>query len=367
MSQEPLKCLVVDDEAQLRETLRRVLESSGYEVLVAESGITALEVLDQQGSTDVPLVISDIRMPEMDGFTLLRRIRERWPDVAVVMVTAVTEVDVAVACLKLGALDYILKPFQIEEVSARAHQALDKRRLILENRDYQEHLAEKVQQQARRIEELYVEGVQTLVEALEAKDAYTRGHSSRVAVYSSRIANQLSMDDKDIRLIELGAELHDIGKIGVRESILMKPDKLEPHEYQHLMEHTVIGARILEPLLKKFPQILSVVRWHHERLDGGGLPDGLKGDAIPIHTRVVTVADSFDAMTSARPYRPALDAADAIAELQRCRGSQFDPDAVAGFLQAYPRREDLPIPTPRKVRRSLPDGVASSEVTPGST
>ncbi|UCG85316.1 MAG: response regulator [Gemmatimonadota bacterium] len=363
MLQEPLKCLVVDDDPQLRDALRRVLESSGYEVLVAPSGRVALEVLDQGGG--VPLVVSDIRMPEMDGFTLLRRIREKWPDIAVVMVTAVTEVDVAVACLKLGALDYILKPFQIEEVSARADQALDKRRLILENRDYQEHLAEKVQQQAQMIEELYLEGVQTLVEALEAKDAYTSGHSSRVAVYSSGIADQLSLNERDIRLTALGAELHDVGKIGVHESVLMKPGKLEPHEYEHLMEHTVIGARILDPLLKRFPEILSVVRSHHERLDGAGLPDGLKGDAIPIHTRVVTVADSFDAMTSARPYRPALDAQEAIAELHRCRGTQFDPDAVAAFLQAYPDWEDLPIRTPRKVRRSLPDGVATTEVAPG--
>jgi putative two-component system response regulator len=359
MSRVPFKCLVVDDEPQLRDALRRVLESSGYEVLVASSGLAALESLAEG---DVPLVISDIRMPGMDGFTLLRRIRQDWPDTAVVMVTAVTEVEVAVGCLKLGALDYILKPFQLEEVTARAEQALDKRRLILENREYQDQLSEKVEQQARRIEELYVEGVQTLVEALEAKDAYTRGHSSRVAVYSGRIATQLGMGERDIRLIELGAELHDVGKIGVRESVLMKPGKLEPHEYEHLMEHTVIGARILEPLLKNFPDILSIVRSHHERLDGAGLPDGLKGDAIPIQTRVVTVADSFDAMTSARPYRPALEATRAIAELKRCRGSQFDPDAVAAFLGAYPDRGELPIQTPRKVRRSLPDGAATGDL-----
>jgi putative nucleotidyltransferase with HDIG domain len=336
-----------------------MLQLSGYQVFVAASGLEAIEILD---TAEIPLVISDIRMPEMDGFTLLRKIRERWPDTAVVMVTAVTEVDVAVACLKLGALDYILKPFQIEEVGARAEQALDKLRLILDNRRYQSDLAGLVEQQARRIEELYLEGVQALVEALEAKDAYTRGHSSRVARYSGRIANQLNMDETDIRLIELGAELHDVGKIGVREAVLMKPGKLDPQEYRHLMEHTVIGARILDPLLKDVPEVLSIVRSHHERLDGNGLPDGLQGSAIPIHTRVVTVADSFDAMTSARPYRPALTVEEAIAELQRCCASQFDCDAVAAFLQAFPDKDGLPLPTPRKVHRSLPEGVAMSGI-----
>ena len=358
VTEQNLRCLVVDDEAQLRDALRRVLEVSGYDVLVAASGVEALQILEE---TPVPLVISDIRMPEMDGFTLLRRIREKWPELAVVMVTAVTEVDVAVACLKLGALDYILKPFQIEEVGARAEQALDKRRLLLENRIYQEHLADLVDQQAERIEELFVEGVQTLVEALEAKDAYTRGHSSRVAVYSSAIAKDLGMSEKDIRLIELGSELHDVGKIGVREAVLQKPGKLEAHEYTHLMKHTVIGARILDPLLKHAPEVISVVRSHHERLDGGGLPDGLSGDTIPIHTRIVTVADSFDAMTSARPYRPAMEASEAIAELRRCTGSQFDPDAVTAFLVAFPDELDLPVATPHKVHRSMPEGVATGD------
>ena len=169
------------------------------------------------------------------------------------------------------------------------------------------------------------------------------------------------MNETEVRLVELGSELHDVGKIGVREAILQKPGKLEPHEYEHLMEHTVIGARILDPLLKNAPEVISVVRSHHERLDGSGLPDGLSGEALPMHTRIVTVADSFDAMTSARPYRPAMDASEAIAELHRCTGSQFDPDAVMAFLRAYPDEQKLPITTPRKVHRTLPEGVATGE------
>jgi putative nucleotidyltransferase with HDIG domain len=277
------------------------------------------------------------------------------------MATAISEVEVAVACLQLGALDYIVKPFQIQEVTARAEQALDKRRLILENRQYQNNLAELVEQQALRIEELFLEGVQTLVEALEAKDPYTRGHSSRVTAYAGRIARSLELSEKDIRLVELGAELHDVGKIGVREAVLLKPDRLEPHEYDHLMEHTTIGANILKPLLKHAPEVLGIVRWHHERLDGAGRPDGLAGASIPLHTRVVTVADSFDAMTSARPYRAALGAENAIGELNECVGEQFDPQAVAAFHAAFPNPAELPIETPKKVRRRLPDGVAAGK------
>jgi response regulator RpfG family c-di-GMP phosphodiesterase len=268
MTDAPTKCLIVDDEPELRDVVRRTLGAAGYDCCVAGSGAEAIAALESNHG--VTLVFSDIRMPGVDGLALLRTIRERWPEIAVVMATGVSEVEVAVACLQLGALDYIVKPFQIEEVTARAKQALDKRKLILENRRYQSGLAEMVQQQAQRIEELFLEGVQTLVEALEAKDAYTRGHSSRVRAYAGSVARIMNLSDKDVRLVELGAELHDVGKIGVREAVLLKPGALEPHEYAHLMEHTVIGANILEPLLKHAPQILEVVRWHHERLDGAG-------------------------------------------------------------------------------------------------
>lgn len=359
MNDQEITCLVVDDEPQLRHALQRVLAGAGYRCLGAASGVEALEIMEREA--DVPLVFSDIHMPGMDGLTLLKHVRQRWPDCAVVMATAISEVEVAVSCLKLGALDYIVKPFQIREVTARADQALDKRRLILENRRYQHHLAELVQQQAQRIEELFLQGVQALVEALEAKDAYTRGHSARVSAYAGTLARTLGLSEKDTLLIELGAELHDVGKIGVREAVLLKPASLEPVEYDHLMQHTTIGATILAPLLENAPAVLDVVRWHHERLDGAGRPDGLAGDDIPMHTRVVSVADSFDAMTSARPYRPALSATAALAELEHCSGSQFDAAVVEAFRAAYPDPTELPIATPRKQRRSLPDGVAAGD------
>ena len=345
-----VKCLVVDDEPRLRRVLVRLLEGEGFTCAEAGSGTEALEMMHHD---PVPLVISDLRMPQMDGVTLLREILARWPDTAVLVVTAVAEVESAVACLQLGALDYVAKPFHLDEVRARVMQALDKRRLILENRMYHLQLEERVQEQAHRIEELSLERLQALVHFLEEKDPYTRGHSVRVANYSLGIARMMQLDKDKIDTIVLGAELHDIGKIGVSEAVLHKAGTLSEAEYRHIMEHPVIGARILGPLMRDAPAALAIVRSHHERLDGKGFPDGLEGEAISLEVRVVTVADSFDAMTSVRPYRPALSVQKAMQELDEMKGVQFDPRAVEAFLAAFPRAA-LPVPTPEARPLHLP-------------
>ncbi|MGH7605958.1 MAG: HD-GYP domain-containing protein [Gemmatimonadales bacterium] len=346
-----MQCLVVDDEPRLRRVLVRLLEGEGFTCREAGSGVEALRALEV---LSVPLVISDLRMPEMDGVTLLREIVTRWPDTAVIVVTAVAEVESAVACLQMGALDYVAKPFHLDEVRARVTQALDKRRLLLENRSYQQHLEDRVEAQARRIEELFLEGVHALVYALEAKDAYTRGHSMRVAHYALGIARALGLDPDAIDTIALGAELHDVGKIGVSESVLHKAGKLTDAEYRHIMEHTVIGARILGPLMRDAPGALAIVRSHHERLDGTGFPDGLKGDAIPLDARLVSVADAFDAMTSVRPYRPSLSVSHAVRELEEGKGVQFDAGIVDAFRRAFDEKTPLPIPTPQLQPLRLP-------------
>jgi putative nucleotidyltransferase with HDIG domain len=346
-----MRCLVVDDEPRLRRVLVRLLEGEGFACAEAGSGVEALKELER---TPVPLVISDLRMPEMDGVSLLREITARWPETAVIVVTAVAEVESAVACLQMGALDYVAKPFHLDEVRARVSQALDKRRLIMENRNYQQGLEDRVEAQARRIEELFLEGVHALVYALEAKDAYTRGHSMRVANYSVAIARALALDTDLVDTIALGAELHDVGKIGVSESVLHKAGKLSDAEYRHIMEHTVIGARILGPLMRDAPGALSIVRSHHERLDGAGFPDGLKGDLIPFEARLVSVADAFDAMTSVRPYRPSLSVTHAMRELEEGKGVQFDADIVDAFLRAFAENTSLPIPTPQLQPLRLP-------------
>ncbi len=341
--EKSLRCLVVDDEPHLCSILVRLLTDEGFACRSAGNGREAVRALETEPAE---LVVTDIRMPEMDGIQLLAEIRQRWPDAGVVMVTAVSEVSSAIWCLTQGALDYVAKPFQVEDVKARVRQALEKRRLILENRDYQHTLEQRVERQARRIEELFLEGVQSLAHALEAKDTYTRGHSARVASYATAIGRSLALDAGILWDLQVGAELHDVGKIGVREEVLRKPAGLTREEYLHIMEHTVIGERILTPLLRDHPRVLQIVRSHHERLDGSGFPDGLVGSAVPQVARVVSVADAFDAMTTGRPYVAARDPGAALEELHACAGAQFDLEAVAAFTSTFSDVSRLPIPTP---------------------
>ena len=335
----------MDDEDKVRDVVARVLAGEGFECFQAASAAEAISRLEREA---VDLAVLDIQMPVMDGTQLLAEIRLRWPETGVVMVTGVSDVHTAVACLTHGAMDYVAKPFEVDEVRARVRQALEKRRLIRENREYQLHLEERVKAQAAKIEELFVLGVHSLVQALEAKDQYTRGHSARVAVYALGIARELDVDEDTQAEIKLGGELHDIGKIGVREAVLQKPGPLNEEEYLHVMEHPAIGERILAPLLREHPMVLSVVRSHHERLDGAGLPDHLQGDAIPLVARLASVADAFDAITTGRPYMRSRPPEEALAELRRCIGWQFDADCVEAFARAFPDPAHLPIPTPEE-------------------
>jgi len=325
-------CLIVDDEPRLRQVMLHLMRADGFQCVEAGNGIEALE---QLACYPVELVLSDLRMPKMDGLELLREIRSKYPDIAVVMITAVADVETAVSCLSFGASDYVIKPYQLEDVRARVAQALDKRRLILENRAYREGLEERVAEQARRLEELFLASLQSLAEALELKDPYTRGHSVRVSHYAVSIARALGLSGEMLRQIELGGHVHDIGKIGVREAVLNKPDRLTAEEYEHIMTHPVLGWRILAPLLGETPHALNIVRSHHERVDGRGVPDGLKGDDIPLEARIVAAADALDAMTSDRPYRPSEMTIDmALAEICRCSGTQFDPVVVAALMKS---------------------------------
>ena len=331
----------MDDDDLVRHALVRVVEGQGLACVQAGSGVQAIELLERHG--DIPIVISDIHMPEMDGLELLRQLRERWPDTAVIMLTAVADVETAVSCMQLGAADYIAKPVIVDEVRTRVTRALEKRELTLQNRFYQKHLETRVRQQAQRIRELFLEGVQTLAHALEAKDAYTRGHSKRVSWYSVKTGVNLGFAGDELEELRLGAELHDIGKIGTREEVLNKAGPLTTDEFRHIAEHTVLGERILAPLARETPRVLRIVRSHHERLNGSGFPDGLAGDAIPLEARIVSVADAFDAMTTNRTYRSLRPADVAVDELRRCIGDQFDARVVDAFLRAFPDPAQLPV------------------------
>ena len=335
------RALVVDDDDQVRSAMTRMIQSQGFTCLSASSGEDALALLDKEG--EVPLVISDINMPGMGGLGLLEGVLARYPDTAVIMLSGVSEVQTAVACLDKGALDYLQKPAVIEEVRARVLKALEKRDLLLQKRFYQKNLERRVRSQATRIGELFLEAVQTLAHALEAKDAYTRGHSRRVSRYAVKTALRLGFTGEVLEHIRLGAELHDIGKIGTREAVLNKPGPLTPDEFAHITEHTLLGEKILAPLAREKGVVLRIVRSHHERMDGRGFPDGLKGDLIPIESRIVCVVDAFDAMTTNRAYRPSRVPAEAYDELRSCAGGQFDPAVVEAFIQAFPNPAELPL------------------------
>src|SRR5215210_6600750 len=333
-------CLIVDDEPSVRRSLSRMLQAQGFHCLEACSGREGLQLLDKTG--EIPLIISDMKMPELDGMGFLEAVRQKFPDSSVIMLSGMSETTTAVDCLHLGAADFLLKPISLSELQARDSRALEKRALVLQNRFYQQNLENQVHAQAQRIQELFLQGVQMLARALEAKDAYTRGHSIRVSQYAVATASRLGFTGAGLDGIRLGGELHDIGKIGTREAVLHKPGSLTPEEFRQICEHPALGERMLSPLARESPDVLKIVRSHHERLDGRGFPDGLRGEKIPIEARIVAVADSFDAMTTERPYRDARQPDAAVAELRRVAGTQLDPQAVEAFIAASPDPHELP-------------------------
>ncbi len=337
----PANCLVVDDEPGVRRSLVRMLEGQGFNCYEAATGREALVVLDSIG--EAPLLISDLRMPDLDGIELLDEVTRRYPDTAVILLTGLSETTTAVDCLHKGAADFLLKPISMSELQARVTRVLEKRTLVLQNRDYQQHLERRVQEQSQRIQELFLQGVQMLARALEAKDAYTRGHSIRVSRYAVATATQLGLRGARLDGIRLGGELHDIGKIGTSEAVLHKPGRLTEDEFRQMSEHPELGERMLRPLAQESPDVLRIVRSHHERLDGRGFPDGLRGERIPFEARIVAVADAFDAMTTERPYRSSRSAQSAIEELRRVAGTQLDPPMVEAFVAAFPSATGLPL------------------------
>jgi putative two-component system response regulator len=340
----PTRLLVVDDDVSVRGILARVLTDQGYVVTEASGTADALAVLIRDG--EVPLIVSDLNMPDRDGRELLREVRNRYPDTAVVMLTGDDNVAKAVECLKIGASDYLSKPVQVQEVRARIDKALAERRMALEVRrlrdNYHEDLERQVHDLSSKNQAMFLAQVQMAVTMLEAKDPYTRGHSGRVATYAVETGSKLGLSDGLLRQLRLGGELHDIGKIGTRDAVLHKAGPLTDEEFAEIRRHTGNGESMLSLLRADHPEVLNIVRWHHEHVDGTGFPDGLTGQQIPLTARIVAVADAFDAMTTTRPYRENQPIDSARTELRRCAGQQFDPDVVDAFLAAFPEPASLP-------------------------
>lgn len=332
---DPEKILVVDDEEAIREVVSTLLEAQGYQTSVCSNGRMALDTFRKD---TFDLVLSDIVMPEMDGLKLLAELRAADTDVPVIMVTAMHDISIALEAIRAGAYDYILKPFEKDQLHLSVRRALEHRQLVLENRTYQTDLenqvAERTQQLSIALEDLeqsYDYTLEALGGALDAKDAETEGHCQRVTAFTITIARAMEVDSAYLRHIARGAFLHDIGKMGIPDSILRKPGPLTTEEREIMRRHCEIGFSVLKriPFLKEAAEI---VLSHQECYDGSGYPRGLKGDQIPLGARIFAVADTLDAMISDRPYRKALPISAAREEITRFASRQFDPRVVEVFL-----------------------------------
>ncbi len=330
--------LVVDDERLVNSILARYLSQMGYACITAQSGPEALEKLDGQSCA---LALCDIRMPGMDGIELLKRMKEWDDEIAVIMVSAVDNREVAVEAMRAGAYDYVIKPFHLEEVLISVQRALENRRLILERKEYQRNLERKVEERTRELaqkneelQRLFISAIQSIVLTLQAKDEYTEDHSRRVAAQASAIAKELSLPEEEVENIRRAALLHDLGKIGTKDSILNKPGRLTAEEGDEIRMHPLIAASILEPITP-LREVITYIKHAHERYDGGGYPDGLKGEEIPLGARIISVADVFDAMTSPRPYRAAMGPEAVLEHIRNEAGKQLDPAVVDAFLTVY--------------------------------
>jgi putative nucleotidyltransferase with HDIG domain len=349
--------LFVDDEVNILKALQRLLRSEPMNVLAASRGEEAIEMLQRH---PVQVVVSDQRMPEMSGVDFLSRVRERSPDVVRMMLTGYTEIDVAVDAINRGEIyRLITKPWNDDELRAIIRQAFDHADLKAEIRrlnqvtreqnfrlqDMNKNLEAKVRNRTKQLaakhkelRDAYVQTIGALANAVDAKDTYTRGHSERVGVYASKVAREMGHQKDFIERVYIAGLLHDVGKIGVSDGVITKPDRLTAEEYEEIKQHPEIGAKILEPV-DFLREVVPCVRHHHEWFDGSdrGYPLRLRGDRIPLPSRMILVADTVEAMTSDRPYRKALPLDVVYKELTKYSGSQFDPACVSAIVRLLDR------------------------------
>jgi putative nucleotidyltransferase with HDIG domain len=327
--------LVVDDEEAIREVVSTMLESRGYRCTAVSNGRAAQEVVRKETPD---LVLSDMIMPEMDGIRLLSWLREHDPEVPVIMVTAIHDISTALEAIRRGAYDYILKPFEKDQLFLGVGRALQHRRLVLENRNYQINLQQRVDEQTAQLqmaitqlEQSYDDTLEALGSALDLKDAETEGHCQRVTAFTISIAKAVPVPNSYLAVLARAAFLHDIGKMAIPDSILRKPGPLDNDEKTIMRTHCEIGFNVLTriPFLRDAAEIVLA---HQEFYDGTGYPRGLHHDQIPLGARIFSIADAMDAMISDRPYRKALPMAHAMEEIRRCSGTQFDPQIVEVFM-----------------------------------
>jgi response regulator RpfG family c-di-GMP phosphodiesterase len=327
------RILIVDDEREITEILADLFCSDHD----CETAGSAEDALARLSDCEFPLVISDITMPGMSGLEMIPHIKELAPNTVVVMISGMQTVESAIEALRLGAFDYLMKPFDLRQVEAVVKRALEHRELILAKQRYENQLAELVEQRTAELdraldslEDAYRSTLKALTTALETRDSETHGHSERVVSYSLRLGSEYGLGRGEMKALEFGSLLHDIGKIGVPDAILRKPAKLTDEEWVRMREHPAHGQQILSGI--EFLEGASqVVAQHHEKWDGSGYPLGLRGEDIDICARIFSVADAFDAITSDRVYRRRKSYEAAAKELDDWAGTQFDAQVVAAF------------------------------------
>ena len=339
------RVLVVDDEATIRQAIARFLRDRGYDVHECGSGPAALALLEHERFV---VMLCDVRMPEMSGLDVVPRALQLDRSLAVLMLTAVNEAGAATEALSRGALDYLVKPIALAELELAVERAVHRRQLEIDRRNVERHVRDEVALRTMELERekaalhgLTIGIAETLINAMEAKDVYLRGHSRRVGEQAASVAEELGYDADLVENVRLAGRLHDIGKIGIREDILNKPGALTAVEYAHVKEHVRIGMEILEPL-RHIPVTLEFIHDHHEHFDGTGYPRGRGGKEISIGGRILAACDAFDAMTSRRAFREAFDEQTTIRHLEADIGRLLDPAVFAALQKVVVRRKMLP-------------------------
>ncbi len=344
LADAPISVLVVDDEEPIRNALKKFLNQQGYDVATAASGDEALRVLQRH---KVSVVLLDVRMPGKSGIDLVPQVLELEPAIAILMLTAVNDATTAALCMQRGAMDYLTKPIDLSDLARAILRAIRRRDSQIEQANLNQWLKEEVavrtaelRRERAKLERLSVATLEALVNALEAKDPFIRGHSARVADLGAMIASEMGLNDEQVEQVRMAGRLHDIGKIGIREGILTKEGPLTTEEYELVKQHVVIGSQILAPLVH-LGEVIAYVRSHHERWDGQGYPDRLRAEGIPLGARVLGAAEIYDALTTARPYQEKMPPEVAVERMKDLAGSVLDPAVYQALEAAVRRRQAL--------------------------
>jgi putative two-component system response regulator len=331
MDKDKARVLIVDDEIYIQEILSATLQEAGYRCVCVATVEAAEAVLASQR---IDIALTDVRMPGKGGTDLLQHINKNYPGIVVIMVTALDSASLAIEMIRAGAYDYLVKPFNLEQVVIAADRAVEKRRLEAASRDYQKYLELMAEERAAETRRLFYSMTRVLVHLLDLRVPFNAGHVMRVAELSRWVARDLKMTEDGVRKVYLAGLLHDVGMITAKDVLLTKTTPLTEDERRHIQAHSAKAEEVLRPILDD-EEVLKYIRHHRERFDGTGYPDGLKGQIIPLGARIIGVTEAFDAMTRTRPYRQALSRTQALSELRRCTGTQFDINVVTVFQELY--------------------------------